>query len=694
MKDHTNLILRGHMWWWRKKVRIASKSVPLAFSLQTPDIKRARLLRDRLNARCSELVMAYGVMPSMITEEQAKSVFMDAMRWQLQRILKDTPRDGGDMQVHLYANEVFGVIHQIMANGVPLTKAGDALAMESQRRGWPQDTYDYAYHEFNRLVASPDVSEGQLDQYSRTFGIKRTTTNDDRMITEIRAARSRACFRVNEMLRDGLWTRDQWVEEAMAAPEQRFAFENDMSGESGPSVAAVVDIDRPDPGTPPASSPASTPAPPAGRPETVAAPADQSASLTIAPDQLGADDETENRSIRWTAELMMTAVIERKTIKNPTEKSKGWDRKSCSQALQTAKLFDVIVDKQLSEVEDADVDFFVDALRFLPIPYNLSREDHVAYLRHMADSLRRHEKPQPAGFGKSVGLSDTTIKRHLTFLGTMFAKSNIKKVTAKPISVSDVRKTLPAGEKGVIGRPNDSSHMAKLFRLPIYTGSQPHDGSPGAVSIERRFTPGEFVCHDAWYWVPLLLHYTGMRREEVCKLMVEDVSDDPIPHIIVRFTSTGRVKSESSVRNLALHSELARLGFMAFVTACRAAGWTMLFPELKRSADSTDYGDAFFDRIWNNIRKRGGFPKDFHPHGERHGFSTELRVKRVGLEDRAMVCGHLTGVTTADVYTEEERIEMSYDIISKLESITDHLLPFPINLNPTELRKSRESNGR
>ena len=116
MKDHTNLILRGQMWWWRKKVRIVSKSVPLAFSLQTPDIKRARLLRDRLNARCSELVMAYGVMPSMITEEQAKSVFMDAMRWQLQRILKDTPRDGGDMQMHLYANEVFGVIHQIMAN--------------------------------------------------------------------------------------------------------------------------------------------------------------------------------------------------------------------------------------------------------------------------------------------------------------------------------------------------------------------------------------------------------------------------------------------------------------------------------------------------------------------------------------------------------------------------------------------------
>jgi hypothetical protein len=109
MADQKNLLLRGQIWWWRRRVRISSVFVPLAFSLKTPDIKGARWLRDKLNATCAELAMAYGVMSDTMTDEQAKSVFADAMRWQLDRVLSDTPRDGQYVKEHLFTNEAFGV---------------------------------------------------------------------------------------------------------------------------------------------------------------------------------------------------------------------------------------------------------------------------------------------------------------------------------------------------------------------------------------------------------------------------------------------------------------------------------------------------------------------------------------------------------------------------------------------------------
>ncbi|HLV07290.1 MAG TPA: hypothetical protein VKY80_06425, partial [Croceibacterium sp.] len=80
----------------------------------------------------------------------------------------------------------------------------------------------------------------------------------------------------------------------------------------------------------------------------------------------------------------------------------------------------------------------------------------------------------------------------------------------------------------------------ELFQLPPWTGCQ---------SVQERLRPGEEVFHDALFFVLLLVWYTGMRREEVCKLLVDDVLEYAgIWHIHVRFTEAGRVKNTSSVR--------------------------------------------------------------------------------------------------------------------------------------------------
>lgn len=60
--------------------------------------------------------------------------------------------------------------------------------------------------------------------------------------------------------------------------------------------------------------------------------------------------------------------------------------------------------------------------------------------------------------------------------------------------------------------------------------------------------------------------YTGARREEVAKIMVDDVAMiEGIWALKVRVTKTERVKTESPVRDFPLADEVTRLRFLKFV---------------------------------------------------------------------------------------------------------------------------------
>ncbi len=56
-----------------------------------------------------------------------------------------------------------------------------------------------------------------------------------------------------------------------------------------------------------------------------------------------------------------------------------------------------------------------------------------------------------------------------------------------------------------------------IFNLPPWTGSKSH---------ARRMQPGDLLVHDAWYFVPLIAWYAGIRRDEICGLDVNDVETE------------------------------------------------------------------------------------------------------------------------------------------------------------------------
>lgn len=106
------------------------------------------------------------------------------------------------------------------------------------------------------------------------------------------------------------------------------------------------------------------------------------------------------------------------------------------------------------------------------------------------------------------------------------------------------------------------------------------------------------MFHDSLFFVLLLVWYTGMRREEVCKLLISDIAcEHGVWHILVRRTEAGRVKNASSVRLIAICDELMRLGFIRYVEALREAGHVALFPELVSESEGAKKGDVFY-KIW------------------------------------------------------------------------------------------------
>ena len=81
-----------------------------------------------------------------------------------------------------------------------------------------------------------------------------------------------------------------------------------------------------------------------------------------------------------------------------------------------------------------------------------------------------------------------------------------------------------------------------LFNLPPWTGSK---------SLARRMLPGNERVHSAWYFVPLIGWYTGMRREEICGLMLDDIEVvDGHWQFNVRPTEIRRLKTITSARKL------------------------------------------------------------------------------------------------------------------------------------------------
>lgn len=363
-----------------------------------------------------------------------------------------------------------------------------------------------------------------------------------------------------------------------------------------------------------------------------------------------------------------------------------WGAKLGRQALSTGRLFELLIgEKPFSKYQQNDLSDFKRKLRKIPRRYDLTSE------KSRSDILKAVGSENDAG-----GLQSGTINRHIVTLNSLIAWA---KSDGRPVPEFDFTgfhvpraKGKRAKDEREATSPED---LAKVFALPIYRGCQPHGGGGGARVVRARFSPGETIVHDAFYWIPLLTYYLGARREEVTKLMVPDYDEsDGIPYLRIDYTDTGRIKSEASRRSLPLHSELVRLGFPEFVRAMERAGSVILFPECKPTNKTQNYGDVFYKNAWTHIKAKGELSPSATLHGNRHRFNTDLREGRVSAENRSEMMGHSNhrgDVETVDRYTKAAQLSLLLEEVNKLPNLTGQLKSAPINVPPIRPRRPRPS---
>jgi integrase len=222
-----------------------------------------------------------------------------------------------------------------------------------------------------------------------------------------------------------------------------------------------------------------------------------------------------------------------------------------------------------------------------------------------------------------------------------------------------------------------------LFQLPPWTG---------AASASKRMNSGAQVIHDSWYWVPMILWYTGARRAEICGLRIDEITcvEGKWCFDIVE-NDARRLKTVRSKRVIPIGDELLRLGLLEYVSALREGGETALFPELVMESGKGNMGDTFYKNCWTKISKALPFLEPGQAmQSFRHTAIDELKGGEISAELRADLAGHRMSSQTEDRYS-KAHLDLISKAIATIPKVTNELDPVPITLLPKRLRAPRKA---
>ena len=177
-----------------------------------------------------------------------------------------------------------------------------------------------------------------------------------------------------------------------------------------------------------------------------------------------------------------------------------------------------------------------------------------------------------------------------------------------------------------------TAELVSIFNAPIYTG---------CVDDELGYAhQGPALPRRGRFWIPLLGLFHGCRLGELCQLYTEDVKEaEGIAYLSIRTeldeedATEKRLKTEASIRDVPLHRELLRLGFMEFVAERRAdKASPRLFPDVTMAKATKRYATKFSRWFCRFIEHACGYKPKATFHSFRHHFRTELSRAGVGIE--------------------------------------------------------------
>lgn len=200
-----------------------------------------------------------------------------------------------------------------------------------------------------------------------------------------------------------------------------------------------------------------------------------------------------------------------------------------------------------------------------------------------------------------------------------------------------------------------------------------------AEDIQKIFFSGNFtpdkITNPAYYWVPLIGLYTGMRLEEICQLHCIDISQvndiwyfNITTLVADNSTEIKLLKNKNAQRQVPIHSKLVQLGVIDFFKQIKEAGSERVFHELTKTDKSPKFGKNVGRAFSRYLQKCDIIMDKKSFNSLRHTFSHYFKVRNLHNNLFRQVFGHGIIELAARQYGGKFPVEQCYnEIINKLD---------------------------
>lgn len=247
-----------------------------------------------------------------------------------------------------------------------------------------------------------------------------------------------------------------------------------------------------------------------------------------------------------------------------------------------------------------------------------------------------------------------TIRKKLAALATLFkfACGRLEALEEEPVAASGVLRDLRnAINKAALHKEAPKKGYSRAELTTIFS----------SLLFKSAWSPQRADYGEALYWLPLLMAYTGARREEVAQLLVSDVEQDAesgVWCLAIRPGDGKSLKTVSSCRMVPLHDDLLALNFLDYKARVPASG--RLFPKLKPHKDGLGHA---IGKTWDNyLQEVVKLQTTAKPaHGFRHAFKTLCREVGIPKEVHDWMTGH-SPMNVGDGYGEHPVCRMEREL--------------------------------
>lgn len=168
------------------------------------------------------------------------------------------------------------------------------------------------------------------------------------------------------------------------------------------------------------------------------------------------------------------------------------------------------------------------------------------------------------------------------------------------------------------------------------------------------------------FWVPLIALFCGFRIEEICQLRASDIRQKNNVWYISINTEYGRqYKSKAALRDVVIHEELLKIGFLRFVKEQKTESHKPLFHDLTQKSDGrlSSYFSNWYSRyaasigIKNNNKTFHSFRDNFSDALNNAGFSDRQICELMGHASEGAKKHYGDGIWLATIARQMENME-------------------------------------